>query len=150
MSQHAHRENGGRLDYDNAFEVLASERRRLAIRTLFEESPLEFATLVDRVAEKEHGAPIDSIDSDDRHAVYVSMQQTHSDRLERADVIVRDPADETISLGPNAQQLGEWLSITEDEEDEPGNENEQWRDGYSDGFADGFRQGRREANLESE
>ena len=98
------------LSLDEIFAVLSNSRRRHAIQVLMEHERIDFGDLVDRVAELEYGLPIEDIDSDERHTIYVSLQQTHVSRLEEDDIITRDRDTGSIGLGPNADELADWIA----------------------------------------
>ena len=98
------------LSLDEIFAVLSNSRRRHAIQVILQHERIDFGDLVDRVAELEYGLPIEDIDSDERHTIYVSLQQTHVGRLEEDDIITRDRDTGSIGLGPNADELADWIS----------------------------------------
>ena len=95
---------------DEVFTLLSNSRRRHAIQVLLEHERIDHGELVDKVAEAEYGLPIEDISSDERHTIYVSMTQTHLDRLEDDGIISRDRDTGTIGLGPRADEIAEWLS----------------------------------------
>lgn len=99
------------LCLDQIFGLLSNSRRRHAIEVIMEHERLPFGTLVDHVAELEYGLSIDEISSDERHTVYVSVQQSHIGKLEDAGVVefVDGCKTGTIALGDNAEELYEWL-----------------------------------------
>ncbi len=89
------------------FSLLRSSRRRWLLRTLDRcPSPLEFETLVDRLAAHEAGVGPSSVDRDDRAAVYASTHQTHLPTLEEAGVLEYDRAERTVSI----TDRGKWLA----------------------------------------
>ncbi len=79
-----------------------------------EHERLDFSELVDRVAELEYGLHIDDISTDERHTIYVSIQQSHADRLIEAGVFEMDH--NTVTLGPRADDIAEWLSHIDGED----------------------------------
>lgn len=103
-------DSDGSLTLDERFSLLANSRRRHAIEIIFEHERIDFGELVDRVAELEYGLPIEEISSDERHTIYVSLQQTHTERLEEDGIISRDRDTGTIGLGHNADELADMLA----------------------------------------
>ncbi|ELY91442.1 DUF7344 domain-containing protein [Natrialba taiwanensis] len=97
-------------EIDEIFALLSNSRRRAALRILVDHGPLDFGDLVDMVAEIEYGRPIEDISGNERHTIYVSMQQTHLGRLEENDIVKRDRDTGTVELGPNANMMTEWIS----------------------------------------
>ena len=95
---------------DEVFALLSNSRRRAAIKILLEHERIDHGELIDKVAEAEYGLPIEEISSDERHTIYVSMTQTHLERLESDDIITRDRDTGTIGLGPNADELADWIA----------------------------------------
>lgn len=75
---------------DETFTVLKNSRRRWAMHVLADCGPIDRGELITQVAAIEYNTPADELDSNDRHTVYVSLQQTHFERLGEADVIERD------------------------------------------------------------
>jgi|AntDeeMinimDraft_4_1070355.scaffolds.fasta_scaffold01086_9 hypothetical protein len=96
---------------DETFTVLRNARRRWTMHVLAEHGSLDRSELADRVAEIEYDRPIEDISGDDRHVVYVSLQQTHLDALEDADVIRRDG--NTILKGDRFGEVYRWIQPEE-------------------------------------
>jgi len=92
---------------DETFTVLRNARRRWTMHVLADHNSLDRAELADRVAEIEYDRPIEAISGDDRHVVYVSLQQTHLDALEDAAVIRRDG--NTILKGDRFGEVYRWI-----------------------------------------
>jgi tRNA threonylcarbamoyladenosine modification (KEOPS) complex Pcc1 subunit len=78
---------------------------------MLEHERMDFGEVVDRVAELEYGLHIDDISSDERHTIYVSLQQSHAERLEKAGVFEMERDTGTVSLGPRADDLAEWIAM---------------------------------------
>lgn len=97
------------VDADELYALLSNSRRRAIVRIMLEHERLDFSELVDKVTEMEYGLPIEQISSDERHTIYVSVAQSHSDRLEQSDIIKRERDTGTVSLGHNADVLARWL-----------------------------------------
>lgn len=95
------------LGLDEIFGTLSNSRRRAAIAVVLEYENITFRELVDRVAEVEYGHPIEDISSDERHRIYVALQQTHVRKLEEAGAIDND--DRRITPGPNADLFEAYL-----------------------------------------
>lgn len=103
------------LSLDLLFEVLKNSRRREVIRYLREEG--EQTTLSDvaeHIAALENDTDVRSLTSSQRKRVYVGLYQCHLPKMADMGVVEFDQNRGTLELGPNAEQLYEYL----DDEDE--------------------------------
>lgn len=101
---------GGRPSKSEIFDLVSSERRRLAIHYCKEhDDPVELADLAEYVASRELEKEVSALTSDERKRVYTSLQQTHLPRLERAGMITDDRG--TIELTDNIADLEIYLDI---------------------------------------
>lgn len=83
-------------------ELLRNARRQHVVRCLAEgDSPLEFSSLVDRVAAMEHAGEDGPITAAERKSVYVALHQTHVPKLCNAGAVSYSPQGE--GLVPDAQ-----------------------------------------------
>ena len=107
-------ELGTGLDLADALDVLANERRRLAIRFVADHDGGEFELddIVDYVATGQYGA---GFDRPERKRVYIASYQTHIDILVDADVIRPVPNEaNTFRQGETATALDTVLETAED------------------------------------
>lgn len=93
---------------DEVFDVLASSRRREALKVLAE-GPANIRTLATALAAAEHDVEPDAIEYDQRQTVHVSLQQSHLPKLAELDVIVWDRESQTVAPGPEFQPVYEVL-----------------------------------------
>lgn len=93
---------------DTVFNLLSSERRRLAMTLLRDRGPLEKGELADHIAAIQHDTTPDGIHSQQRKRVYVSLHQAHLPKLEDGQAVVIGD-DGEIALGPAADQLLEHI-----------------------------------------
>jgi hypothetical protein len=91
------------LDDDLLYQVLSNERRRLAIRELAVDAPLEKTTLAERIAATEQRTSPDRLGTQERKRVVVSLHQCHRPKLRAARIITVDDtgAGELWTRGPN-------------------------------------------------
>jgi hypothetical protein len=65
---------------------------------------------VDLVTAWESDCPVEEIRSTDRRCVYSTLRRTHLPKLESEGVVVYDPDAGTVSLGPEAETVTQWLA----------------------------------------
>ena len=106
------------LSLDDVFGILSNSRRRATLRVIAEHQNLDFGELVNHVSEIEYQLPIEQISSDERHRVYVSLQQTHKRTLEEHNIIQTEDEGSRIKIGPNAHELLEFMELVEHGETE--------------------------------
>ena len=95
---------------DELYDLLSSHRRRYVLYYCRQaDDPPTLSDLAEQIAAWEHEKEPTEITSAERKRVYTSLQQTHLDRLEQADLIKFD--DETITLTDKARQLDIYLDI---------------------------------------
>lgn len=90
------------LDQDTIHELLSNSRRRAVLELLAQHDSLDKSDLSEHVASIEYGKPIDELTSQERKRVYISLTQSHLDRLEEANVI---KSNGEVSLTENADAL---------------------------------------------
>jgi hypothetical protein len=94
------------LDEDEAFELLSSSRRRLALAELRAAGgSLALGRLAERVAGQQEGVDPDRVDPDTRKSVYTSLQQFHLPRLDEAGVVEFDADRGEVSATATASRL---------------------------------------------
>lgn len=100
---------------DTVFALLSNSRRRAILRILRDNGSMRKGDLVDRVAARELGKDVEDLTHDEHHTVYVSLHQTHLERLEKEDVV--QSQGDVYSLGPNADELEFYLRCETESED---------------------------------
>jgi hypothetical protein len=80
----------GGVTAEEAFEVLANQRRRLVVRTLSTERELRLRGLSRRVAARENNKPPERVTAEERRRVYNALQQFHLPKLDDAGVVDYD------------------------------------------------------------
>lgn len=90
------------LDQDTIHELLSNARRRAILKLLAENEPMDKSDLSEHVASIEYEKPINELTSQERKRVYISLTQSHLDRLEEANVI---KSNGEVSLTENADAL---------------------------------------------
>lgn len=90
---------------DDVFELLASERRRHALRCLHEfDDPLALADLADEVAARENDAPITELSGETVKRVYTSLYHTHVPKLAAANLVRYDQELDAVALADDADR----------------------------------------------
>jgi len=104
------------LPVDRVFELLKNQRRREVLRYLetAEEATVSLSDLAEHIAAIENDTTVQAISSSERKRVYVGLYQCHLPKMDDMNVVAFDQNRGTISLGPNAEQLEEFLDIEDD------------------------------------
>lgn len=98
------------FDKNELYDLLSSHRRRYVIYYCRQaDDPPTLSDLAEQIAAWEQEKELTEITSAERKRVYTSLQQTHLDRLEQADLIEFD--DDMITLTDEARQLDVYLDI---------------------------------------
>jgi hypothetical protein len=105
------------LPVDRVFELLKNQRRREVLRYLedAEEETVSLSDLAEHIAAIENDTTVQAISSSERKRFYVGLYQCHLPKMDDMNVVVFDQNRGTISLGPNAEQLEEFLDIGDEE-----------------------------------
>lgn len=92
----------GTVDEGQLFQLLRSERRRLALRYLLETDgePVGMRDLADAVAAAENGTTVESLESAARQRAYVPLTQSHLPQLDRAGVVEYDRKRGVVAATP--------------------------------------------------
>lgn len=91
---------------DEAFGLLANERRRRAIRyCVDQDEPVNLGELARHIAAREQECAPGSVTSGQRQNVYVALYQTHLAKLSAADIVAWDKRDGIVEARPRAAQL---------------------------------------------
>lgn len=107
------------LPTDALHGLLAHHRRRHVLVCLDQHDRLALADLADEVAAREHDEPIAEIPEEEVLCIYSSLWHAHVPKLVEANVVEYDQDRDIVSLGANADQLQQYLSIDESGEDSP-------------------------------
>lgn len=91
------------------FELLSNHRRRYTIEFCKRNGSTSLSELAEHIAALEQEKSISEITSAERKRVYTSLQQTHLDRLEQANMIQYDG--QRIELTDRAQEVEVYLDI---------------------------------------
>jgi len=105
------------LPVDRVFELLKNQRRREVLRYLetSDEETVSLSDLAEHIAAIENDTTVQAISSSERKRVYVGLYQCHLPKMDDMNVVAFDQNRGTIGLGPNAEQLEEFLDIDDDE-----------------------------------
>lgn len=103
------------LDQDTIFELLSNSRRRFVLHYLrHADGSVQLTTLADELAAWENGIEIDDLSSQQRKRVYVSLYQTHLEKLSDTGVIEYDSDEGVIELTDRAGGLFAYMDRGED------------------------------------
>jgi len=102
--------DGDRLDETVIFEVLSSERRRLAIQFLRDsEDDIEVNDIAEYIAERETGESPPPKDA--RKTVYVSLHQTHLPKMDDLDIVSYDTDTKEVSLDESFRDVAVYMEV---------------------------------------
>lgn len=100
---------------DMILGCLADERRRTLIECLSDESmPLELELLVQRVAEREEGGPIDTVASTTIQDIATVLSHAHLPKLDDADILEVDNERKLVQKGGNFVDAKSILVVAKD------------------------------------
>jgi DNA-binding transcriptional ArsR family regulator len=102
------------LSQDEVFDILSNSRRRYVLYYLRETGePVELGELAEELAAWENDTPVEELTKQERKRVYVSLYQTHIQKLSEAGIVEYDQDTGMVSLGEGTDQIGAYLP-TED------------------------------------
>lgn len=105
------------LSQDTAFDILSNARRRYVLYYLREaDGPVELGELARELAAWENDTTVEELTKQQRKRVYVSLYQTHIQKLAEAGIVEYDPDTGMVALANGARQLGSYLSVGDEEE----------------------------------
>jgi len=95
----------GILELDHVYEALGRPRRRYLCYTLLEATEWSLTDLAVKIAAYENDYSTSEVTDHQRERVYVSLYHVHVPKLVDEGVVHFDETTETITPGPNAQQV---------------------------------------------
>ena len=102
------------LPLDQIFEILKNERRRMVLYYLRDnDGTATLGELSEHIAAIENDTTVRAISSSQRKRVYVGLYQCHLPKMDNVDVIEFEKNRGTIEIGPNVDQLEEYLGDSE-------------------------------------
>lgn len=103
------------LDQDTIFELLSNSRRRFVLHYLrHADPPVDLGTLADELAAWENDVGIDELSNQQRKRVYVSLYQTHLEKLNETSVIDYESDEGVIELTYRASELFTFMDRGDD------------------------------------
>lgn len=119
------------LNVDYVFDALAHPRRRYLLYTLGVETEWSLRELATKLAAWELDIPEETVRSDERDKVYISLYHTHIPKLVDHQIITFDEQTETIKAATNAEQTiaaleGVGTSIDSEQESHAHRDNHEW------------------------
>ncbi|WP_459192007.1 DUF7344 domain-containing protein [Halosimplex sp. J119] len=113
----AEEEQDTQLPLDHVFEILKNERRRTVLHYLRDHGEtVALGDLAEHVAAVENGTTVAQVTSNERKCVYVGLYQCHLPKMDDMDIVDFNQNRGRISLGPNADQLFEYLEESDETE----------------------------------
>jgi len=101
---------GDHLDETVIFEILSSERRRLAIRFLRDsDNGMEVNDIAEYIAEHETGESPPPKDA--RKTVYVSLHQTHLPKMDELNIVSYDTDTKEVSLDDSFRDVAVYMEV---------------------------------------
>lgn len=114
------------LSQDDVFDILSNARRRYVLYYLREAGkPVEMGELAQELAAWENDTTVEDLTKQQRKRVYVSLYQTHIQKLSEAGIVDYDHDTGMVSLANGASEIGSYLSIDEDT-----GERTRWQEAY--------------------
>jgi len=114
------------LSQDAVFDILSNARRRFVLYYLRErEEPVELGELAREIAAWENDTTVEKLTKQQRKRVYVSLYQTHIQKLAEAGIVDYDKDTGMVQLANGASQIGAYLSVEKDQE-----ERTRWQEYY--------------------
>lgn len=105
------------MSQDAAFDILSNARRRFVLYYLRETGePVELGELAGELAAWENETTPAELTKQQRKRVYVSLYQTHIQKLADADVVEYDQDTGMVRLADGSGQIGEYLSVGTEED----------------------------------
>lgn len=119
------------LDIDYVFDALAHPRRRYLLYTLAIETKWSLRELATKIAAWELEIPEETVRSDERDKVYISLYHTHVPKLKENQIINLNEQTETIEAAANADRVlaaleGVGTSIDSEQESHAHRDNHDW------------------------
>lgn len=110
---------------DTVFDILSNARRRYVLHYLREKGePVELGELAQELAAWENETTVEELTKQQRKRVYVSLYQTHIQKLANAGLVEYDRDTGMIALGDHVDQIGEYLSGPDE------GEHPRWQESY--------------------
>lgn len=105
------------LTQDDVFDILSNSRRRFTLYYLREAGePVELDELARELAAWENDTTVGELTKQQRKRVYVSLYQTHIQKLSDAGIVEYDQDTGMLALANGANQIGAYLSVDEDDD----------------------------------
>jgi hypothetical protein len=99
------------VSQDDAFDILSNARRRYVLYYLRQvDGQVTLSELAENLAAWENDTPPEELTKQQRKRVYVSLYQTHIQKLADAGVVEYDEDSGTVSLASGASQLGKHIA----------------------------------------
>lgn len=119
------------LSTDDVFHLLQSQRRRAAIRYLWDtDGPVEMRDLAEQVAAWENDTTVHALTSDERQRAYIPLYQSHLPKLDEEGVIDYDKNRGIVKKTPLVSQLERYLDAGRGPDIEPEDEERRWNTYY--------------------
>lgn len=114
------------LSQDAVFDILSNARRRFVLYYLREAGePVEMGELAQELAAWENETTVDELTKQQRKRVYVSLYQTHIQKLADAGIVNYDHDTGMVELTSGANEIGSYLSM-----DDTQDERTRWQESY--------------------
>jgi len=108
------------LPLNQVFDVLKNERRRYVLKYLRRtEGQVSLGEVAEQIAAWENDKAVRNISSSERKRVYVGLYQCHLPKMDSMDVVSFNKPRGTIDVGPNADDVYEYIDIAEETRDRP-------------------------------
>lgn len=96
---------------DELFDIIANQRRRLALQIVQQVNRIELGTLAERVAAWEDEIDVQEVTSAKRKNVYTALQQTHLPKMDRVGIIEFDDREGVVKATPALEEVDVHVEI---------------------------------------
>lgn len=105
-AQNGHEQDVAALDRSEVFHLLQNSRRRAVVQYFSTfDGPTTIGDLAEQIAAWECDVPLDEVTKDQRQRVYISLYQSHLDKLDENDVVDYEDTGDMITTGANFHLL---------------------------------------------
>ena len=100
------------LSKEEIFDVLHNQRRRYVLQYFKRfEDPVSLSDLAKQVAAWEYRTSIEEVTNEQKKRVYTTLQQTHLEKMQQANIVEYDPEQNLVRATPQTEELTVYLEI---------------------------------------
>lgn len=96
---------------DELFDIIANQRRRLALQIVQQVKRIELGTLAEKIAAWEEEIDVQEVTSAKRKNVYTALQQTHLPKMDRVGIVEFDDREGVVEAAPALEEVDVHVEI---------------------------------------